>query len=215
MANKNFFPIDFKQEGNVCLLASLSVCIGYYKKVENGIGAQLRFKNLCRRYLDFMKGESMAHNSLELGEKIDNIEREFSEGRGRAEIEDLIHRLLLFYCQEVRGDIRGYQHISEFDNYLRTNLFEGFPKKYECCLVFAEREPVRDNCSRIIEDLEREEDNLSMVFYNNHSIVLGNGGTDILYKRDTNNYEVEEMRKIDFNIDRYPVSEYILFQRID
>ena len=53
-----------------------------------------------------------------------------------------------------------------------------------------------------------------MVFFNNHSIVLGNGGTDILFKRDTNNNEVEEMRKIDFIVDHYPISEYILFKRI-
>lgn len=215
MANKAFFPIDFKQDGNVCLLASLSVCIGYYKKVEKGVGAQLRFKNLCKRYLDYMTGECRGHNSLDLEEKIDNIRRVSSIGRGKAEIEELIHGILLFYCQDVRGDIRGYQHIFEFDNFLRENQFEGFPTNYKCFLVFAEENAVTDSHYRIIDDLEREEDNLAMVFYNNHSIVIGNGGTDIIYKRDTNNNEVDEILKSDFTIDSYPISEYILFQRID
>ena len=46
MLDKRLIPIDFQQKGNICLLASYSVVLGYYKHIERGANAHLKIQFL-------------------------------------------------------------------------------------------------------------------------------------------------------------------------
>ncbi|MDO4187048.1 MAG: hypothetical protein Q4D30_11295 [Bacteroidales bacterium] len=207
MVNRNLIPIDFQQAGNICLLSSLSVCIGYYKHLQNGANASFRINSLFEKYFNYMKEK----NNNDINDRISSIEREKSRGCGRKKYENSIASLLHFYCQNIMNDIRGFSHVAEFDNYLRSNHFRGFPDNYESLLIIANNEPTREILQRILSDITTEQHRLAMIFYNHHSVVLGKGDDDILYVRDTNNSITQEISQDLFTFNNYPISEYILF----
>ncbi len=212
MANIDFIPIDYKQTGDVCLLASYNVCIGYYKNLEKGQLVTSQFKHICDHYIKYMKELQQNVDNEELRKHIQSYEEANKSGKSKMEVENLLSKLLHFYCQKVRPDIRGYQHIFEFNDYLREKNLVGLPQNYSCDLIASEIKPIPNIQNSIIEKIREKEDNLAMIFFNHHSVVIGDSKERGLFKRDTGNKDVEDIKEDDLL--QYPISECLLFSRI-
>ena len=212
MLDKRLIPIDFQQKGNICLLASYSVVLGYYKHIERGANAHLKIQFLIEKYLDYMIEQSNQYNSQEMKDMINDI-RQSSSIADRVVVENRIHDLLLCYCRDIRSNIRGYKHIKEFDDFMRDKGFKGFPAYYKSDLIYKEEEPIEGIHEEIVLDLE-DDNSLAMIFFNNHSIVIGRGNNNLIYLRDTNNKEIQEAHVESFTPENFPISEYMLFSTI-
>lgn len=212
MIDSNYIPLGYKQEGNVCLLASYTVCLGFYKKLENGLEAQIRFKYIIDKYVDFIKRKSEEHNSNELREIISTVENLRSRGRSRKDVEESISNMLHYYCHDIRGDIRGYVHIKEFNDYIRINNNIGLPTNFDCDLMYAQNDPIEGVQNIILQNL-LEQNSLAMIFYNNHSVVIGKGENNTIFLRDTNCDDIEVIQEESFNSELFPISEYIRFRQ--
>lgn len=213
MVDKRLIPSNFQQKGNICLLASYSVVLGYYKHIERGANAQIKIQYLLEKYLDYMIEQSCQYNSQIMKEKINEIKQYKESPVGSREVENRIHNLLLCYCREIRQNIRGYLHIKEFDDFMRRNAFVGFPLSYNSNLIYMEEKPIKGVHERIISDLESD-DNLAMILYNNHSIIIGRGSNDLIYLRDTNHKGIQEIHVENFTTEKFPITEYMLFYKI-
>lgn len=53
MANIQFIPIGFRQTNNICLLASFSFVLSYYKKLENEAQEEINVYNVCDKYMQY------------------------------------------------------------------------------------------------------------------------------------------------------------------
>jgi hypothetical protein len=213
MVEKRLIPVDYQQKGNVCLLASYSIVLGYYKHIERGANAHLKNQYLIEKYLDYMIEQSIQYDSQAIREMINDIRLYSSSIVDRVEVEDRIHKLLLYYCCNIRPNIRGYLHIKEFDDYMRDNAFTGFPVCYRSELKYNEREPVEGVHQEIITDLESNH-SLAMIFMENHSVVIGRGDDDLIYLRDTNDKKIQDVHVESFTPENYPISEYMFFCRL-
>lgn len=210
MVDNRLIPIDYQQKGNVCLLASYSVVLGYYKHIECGANARLNFQYLQERYLDYMIEQSNLYNSQNMKDMINDVKQCINDRISRADIENKTYNILYHYCHFIRPDIRGYEHIKEFDDYMKANTFIGFPACYRSELKYNEREPIEDVHQEIIADLESNH-SLVMIFMENHSVVIGRGEGDLIYLRDTNDKRIQDVHIESFTSGGYPISEYIFF----
>lgn len=231
MAQVDFIQHDFKQSGDVCVLASYYFVLYYYKMLETGEGFEINA--LFEIYEKYIKKELNENNSfptlsekiLCLGEKIKNVKEEAKEIQKeniQRLYENFISLLFHFYCQDVRkkegnGGIRGYQHINEFNEFLNQN-------KNHYTLVSAlniksseyKLKPIARAYEIINDHLSESEHNLAMIVYQSgtgkHSIMIAKNKNEIIYRDSNFNNLTTDKASFDFKFNNQAqISEYILF----
>jgi hypothetical protein len=213
MANIELIPTGYRQSGNVCLLASYSFILGYYKRLSNGRRATINIARFFETYLTYLQ-RRLSEVGITISPKDD------LRGRNVIIRENYICDNIHLFCK-TNGDIRGYEHIMNFHQYLAENQIPGYPINFEV----ASSNVYVGNCQEatdiIRQHLEEQEHNLSMVFYpiapgKGHSVVVGiNSADGQIFFRDPNCNEYSNVTYDNRNFsEELHMSEYILFRSV-
>ena len=127
MADLQYIPVGFKQTNDICLLASYSFVLRYYKNLHEGLHDDVNMPNVCGEYIDFITHNSNVSNCF--SQLFRHEYQALYDQNGTIKdincYEYFISRVLHIYCQRIMNDIRGYIHIQEFDEYLRSGGDQG------------------------------------------------------------------------------------------
>lgn len=227
MANLQLIPNGFKQTGDICLLASYSYILGYYKKLAEGVGADVPTYDVCEAYykynMELLKNDNICQtyiDSIQIGHGclmgINN------QPKDNNTYECFISRILHFYCQKIKNDrLRGYDHIKEFDYYLlqKGNQIRPVNYKIEKCLTG------NNHIQNAFQEIERHlcisEHNLAMLIFlspcGGHSVVVAKDtNNDVILFRDPN-YSVVTKNASIINTEfsnQLVITEYMLFSQV-
>lgn len=238
MANTNFIPTGFRQVGDVCLLASYSAVLGYYKNVNAGTADDFDVYSLFRLYIDYVQTllsaiPSDRISTHALGERLVQLEgcilRELGDQPAnpiaiRRLYENYVSIVLHWYCQnvrssaELRNGIHGYIHIKEFDEYLQSTHNQLCSQNFQIAGYEAQNVPIANAYNIINAHLEAADHNLAMVLYRCgggcHSIMIARNRDGVIY-RDSNATEYSTVSAVTqsfkFNT-QSQIQEYILFK---
>lgn len=239
MANTNFIPTGFRQVGDVCLLASYSAVLGYYKNVDAGTAVDFDVYSLLRQYIVYVQAllskiPNEQISTLALGERIAQLEncilRELGDQPAnpiaiRRLYENYVSIVLHWYCQnvrssaELRNGIHGYKHIKEFDEYLQSTHNQLRSQNFLIDRYDAQDVPIANAYNIINAHLEAAEHNLAMVLYRCsggcHSIMIARNRDGVIY-RDSNDNGYSNVCAVtqcfQFNT-QSQIQEYILFKK--
>lgn len=233
MAQECLIQTGYQQKGNVCVLASYFFVLDYYKKLETGKGFEIKtlfeiYEVYIReRFQEEINDQSslfpLSKKLLSLGEKIKSVKEEAEEIQEESIqrlYEDYISRLFHFYCQQFRKEIEGqgisgYQHIKEFDEYLKEKHPSLRVPRIKILKRVSEKESIL-NAFKIIDDhLSESECNLAMALYicgatRYHSILISRD-KDKTIIRDPENPLIIEDATIVESYKQQQIYEYILF----
>lgn len=239
MANNNFIPIGFRQAGDVCLLASYSSVLGYYKNVEIGAYSDFDVYSLFSLYIAYIRNilssiPSERISTATLGNRLVQLEGiilqelQFQPANPMAIkrlFENYVSIVLHWYCQDIRYNpeqnrgIHGYTNIREFDEYLLTTNNQLRPNNFQIASCDAQNRPIPNAYATINRHLEAAEHNLAMVLYNCgggcHSIMIARNRDGVIY-RDSNDTRYSNDRAITRGFQFSPqsqIQEYILFEQ--
>lgn len=221
MADLQYIPVGFKQTNDICLLASYSFVLRYYKNLHEGLHDDVNMPNVCGEYIDFITHNSNVSNCF--SQLVRHEYQALYDQNGTIKdincYEYFISRVLHIYCQRIMNDIRGYIHIQEFDEYLRKNDRQIHSKTFDICGIRAEKYIVHDAYSIVKNHLDNGNHNLAMIMYltprGGHSVVLLKNSQNGQYQfRDPNCDNISDTASIldaYFVDQRLDICEYILF----
>lgn len=220
MADVQYVPMGFRQTSDICLLSSYSFVLGYYKKLNEGAQADVNVHDVCRQYFSyFMSLIDMRADLQSVKEFLDLeyhvLPNPHQSPKNSCIFEYFIFRVLHHYCQVYGNDIRGYEHIRVFDEYLRNNNNNIHPQNFIINRVNTQRNIIHQE---IRDYLDSGTHHLAMILYatgsGGHSVVVFKNDADGLYYfRDSNSLDITKTASsvnIDFS-DQLNISEYILF----
>lgn len=223
MADIQFVPTGFRQTSDICLLSSYSFVLGYYKKLNEGVQADVSVHDVCRQYFSyFMSLIDMRADLQSVKDFFDLEYRILPDPDIRPEnsciFEYFIFRILHHYCQVYENDIRGYEHIRGFDEYLRNSNNNVHPQNFIIDSVNVQSYIIRDAHQRVKNHLDNGQHHLAMILYvtgsGGHSVVVFKNDADGLYYfRDSNSLDITKSSSsvnLEFS-DQLNISEYILF----
>ena len=227
MADSQYVPIGFKQTSDICLLSSYSFILGYYKKLNEGVQVDVNVHDVCKIYysyfMNLINQRSELHNDRLLWEKeysaLLNPDQTIVNV---SNYESFVFRTIHHYCQVYQNDnIRGYEHIRDFDEYLNN---QGNPIRSKNFIVYginAQRNSIPDAYNVVKNHLDSGTHHLAMVIYltrgGGHSVVIFKNDEDSQYLfRDPNSQNiVNQASIINMNFSNHmEISEYILFSAI-
>ena len=227
MADIDYIPTGFKQTSDICLLASYSFVLGYYKKLNEGVQADVNVHDICNVYYSFFR--NLLGQMAELEKVKDFLDVEHSvlpnphlNLKNCCIYEYFIYRILHHFCQVYRNDtIRGYEHIREFDEYLRTQGNTVRSHNFIINGIDTQRNVIPNAYRTIKNHLDNGQHHLAMILYatgsGGHSVVVFKDDADNQYYfRDSNNPDIVNQASfinIEFS-DQLDISEYLLFSDV-
>lgn len=227
MANIHFIPTGFKQTSDICLLSSYSFVLGYYKKLSEGVQADINVHDICNLYYSYYR--HLLDQRNELKKVKDFLDVEYSvlpnpclNSKNSCIYEYFIYRILHHFCQVYRNDtIRGYEHIRDFDEYLRTQGNTIRSHNFIINSIEAQRIVIPDAYQTIKNHLDNGQHHLAMILYatgsGGHSVVVfKDDANGQYYFRDSNNPNTSNQASfinIDFS-NQLNISEYLLFSDV-
>jgi len=239
MANTNFIPTGFRQVGDVCLLASYSAVLGYYKNVDAGAYNDFDVYFLFRQYMNYVQNQlstipNERVSTRSLGDRLVQLENVISQELVeqpanhwaiRRLFENYVSIVLHWYCQDIRfiplqnRGIHGYTHIKVFDENLLSTHNQLRSQNFRIASYDAQDVPINNAYDIINSHLEAAEHNLAMVLYNCgggcHSIMIARNIEGVIY-RDSNEGVYSNARAVTLGFQFTPLSriqEYILFEQ--
>lgn len=222
MASIQFIPIGFRQTNDICLLASFSFVLGYYKKLENEALEEISVYNVCDKYMQYL---------LQLPENAiirQNMEADyislFNENDQIVNVNNyelFVSMQLHHYCHG--RNIRGLNHIKAYDDYLyregddiRCHNFRIDDRDVVTGII-----PIPEAPAIIMRHLDDNENNLAMIVYQTqrggHTVLVGRNNLNGEYFfRDPNNDNISNVcSHVNLSLsDMHTISEYVLFSSI-
>lgn len=221
MADLQYVPVRFRQTNDICLLASYSFVLQYYKNLHEGLHEDINMPNVCGEYIDYITQNSKV--PIRFSQLVRHEYQALYDHNGTIKdincYEYFVSRIMHIYCQRIMNDIRGYNHIREFDDYLRQNDRQIHSKTFYICGIRAEKYIVHDAYSIVKNHLDNGNHNLAMIMYltpgGGHSVVLLKNSQNGQYQfRDPNCDNISDTASIldaYFVDQRLDICEYILF----
>ena len=227
MADIQYIPTGFKQTSDICLLASYSFVLGYYKKLKEGIHADINVHDVCRHYFSYFMYLIDGRVELQSVKEFLDLEYRYLPNpdvcpENSRIFEYFVFRILHHYCQVYQNDkIRGYEHICDFDEYLRI---QGNPIRSQNFIIEkmdAKRQFLSDAYQNIKTHLDNGLHHLAMILYS-----TGHGGHSVVvFKHDANGQYIfrdpnscgltDIVSHIDMSFsNQLNISEYILFSAV-
>lgn len=227
MADSQYVPIGFKQASDICLLSSYSFVLGYYKKLNEGVQADVNVHDACRQYFSYFITLIDKKPELQSVKEFLNLEYSVLPNPNLCPMnscifEYFIFRVLHHYCQVYENDsIRGYEHIRDFDLYLRNQGNPICSQNYIIEKMDAKRKFLPDAYTEVKNHLDNGQHHLAMILYatgsRGHSVVVFKDDSNGQYTfRDPNNCDiVNEVSFVNMGFcKQLNISEYILFSEI-
>lgn len=241
MSDKSLFRAPFKQEDDVCLLASYSFVIEYYSNLCGLPLSDTFIENLFQGYtsliVDILSHKLTPAEDKTLSSK--NVCRhtiynailtgqiDVSSLHGR-NLQCVTSKMLHFWCQDYNSlqlnnqeGKHGYQHIKDLDDYLHGGKSHNFgkvtlPTNYQIYDLKVAH-PVGSSIEPIKTHLQSGNNALAMIIYrpkfsaSYHSVVCGFDGYSFFF-RDSNCTCVTRMTFNGCGLDNMIPLEYILFK---
>lgn len=222
MASIQFIPIGFRQTNNICLLASFSFVLGYYKKLEDETQEGIDVYNVCNKYMHYLlqlPENALIRQNMEADYNLlFNINHQIVDVNN---YERFVSMKLHSFCHN--RNMRGLDHIKAYDDYLfRTgDVIRCHNFSIEDGDVVTNTTPIPDAPAIIMRHLDDNENNLAMIVYltqgNGHSVLVGkNNQNGDYFFRDPNQDNISAVcSHVNLSIcDMCIISEYILFSAI-
>lgn len=222
MANIQFIPIGFRQTNNICLLASFSFILGYYKKLADEAQEGIDVHNVCNKYMQYLlqlPENALIRQNMEADYNLlFNVNHQIVDANN---YERFVSRKLHQFCHD--RNIRGLDHIKAYDDYLyrtgdviRCHNFRIYDGD-----VVAGTTPIPGAPAIIMRHLNDKENNLAMIVYlthgDGHSVLVGrNNKNGEYFFRDPNKDNISNVCSF-VNLSLYDmrtISEYVLFSSI-
>lgn len=190
MVDLKYINKGYKQQGNVCTLASYAIVIEHYS--QGTIDKNKVFASFVNFFPD-----------LEV--KIKKTLAKTLPVNRRGEKEKLIYNEFIHYCQQVRNDIRGFDFFVELHD---TDILETLGV---CNVIKSNAQTINLPDAEVLELRDNLKlGGLAMIMTNNgaHAIVVGYDlQKQEYFKRDTNDtdYEFEDF------LSSNKITEYIWF----
>jgi hypothetical protein len=227
MADIDYIPTGFKQTCDICLLSSYSFVLGYYKKLNEGIQADINVHDVCKHYFSYFM--SLIDARAELRSAKEFLDQEYRIlpnpdicPKNSCIFEYFIFRILHHFCQIYQSDnIRGYEHIRDFDEYLRIQGNQIRSQNFIIEKMDARRHFLQDAYQMVKNHLDNGRHRLAMILFatgnGGHSVVVFKDDANGQYKfRDPNSLGLTDTVShinIPFS-DHLSISEYILFSAV-
>ena len=227
MADIDYIPTGFKQTCDICLLSSYSFVLGYYKKLNEGIQADINVHDVCKHYFSYFMSLIDARAELQSAKEFLDQEYRILPNpdicpKNSCIFEYFIFRILHHFCQIYQSDnIRGYEHIRDFDEYLRIQGNQIRSQNFIIEKMDARRHFLQDAYQMVKNHLDNGRHRLAMILFatgnGGHSVVVFKDDANGQYKfRDPNSLGVTDTVShinIPFS-DHLSISEYILFSAV-
>ena len=227
MADVQYVPIGFKQTSDICLLSSYSFVLGYYKKLNEGIQADINVHDVCKQYFSYFITLIDKKPELQSVKEFLNLEYSVLPNpnlcpKNSCVFEYFIFRVLHHYCQIYENDsIRGYEHIRDFDLFLRNQRNPICSQNYIIEKMDAKKQFLPDAYKEVKNHLDNGQHHLAMILYatgfGGHSVVVFKDNANGQYKfRDPNSCGLTDIvshTDMSFS-DQLNINEYILFSAV-
>lgn len=227
MADIDYIPTGFKQTCDICLLSSYSFVLGYYKKLNEGIQADINVHDVCKHYFSYFMSLIDARAELQSAKEFLDQEYRILPNpdicpKNSCIFEYFIFRILHHFCQIYQSDnIRGYEHIRDFDEYLRIQGNQIRSQNFIIEKMDARRHFLQDAYQMVKNHLDNGRHRLAMILFatgnGGHSVVVFKDDANGQYKfRDPNSLGLTDTVShinIPFS-DHLSISEYILFSAV-
>lgn len=222
MADIQYIPTGFKQTSDICLLASYSFVLGYYKKLNEGVQADVNVHDVCNKYMQYLfqlPGNAHIRQNIEADYNLlFNANRQIIDVNN---YESFVSWKLHHFCQD--RNIRGLDHIKAYDDYLyRTgDIIRCHNFRIDDGDVVTGTTPIPGAPAIIRGHLDDNENNLAMIVYltqrGGHSVLVGkNNQNGEYFFRDPNEENISNVCS-HVNLSLYDIrtiSEYALFSFI-
>lgn len=222
MANIQFIPIGFRQTNDICLLASYSFVLGYYKKLSDAAQEEIDVHNVCNEYMQYLlqlPENSLIRQNMEADYNLlFNVNHQIVDANN---YERFVSRKLHDFCHD--RNIRGLEHIKAYDDYLyRTgDVIRCHNFRIDDRGVAAGTTPIPRAPAIILRHLNDNENNLAMIVYltqgGGHSVLVGkNNQNGDYFFRDPNYDNISNVcSHVNLSLyDMHTISEYVLFSSI-
>jgi len=222
MANTQLIPIGFRQTNDICLLASYSFVLGYYKNLADEDQEEIDVHNVCNKYMQYLvQLPEFAHIRQNIEADYNML---FNANRQIVDVNNYEHFVSMKLHQICQSrNIRGLDHIKAYDNYLyrRGDVIRCHNFRIDNGNVVAGTTPIPGASTIIMRHLDDNENNLAMIVYlaqgNGHSVLVGkNNQNGEYFFRDPNNDNISNVcSHVNFSLyDIRTISEYVLFSSI-
>lgn len=222
MANIQFIPIGFRQTNNICLLASFSFVLGYYKKLADEAQEEIDAHNVCNKYMQYLlqlpENAHIRQNMEADYNLLFNVNHQIVDANN---YERFVSGKLHQFCHD--RNIRGLDHIKAYDDYLyRTgDIIRCHNFRIDDGDVVTGTTPIPYASAIIRGHLDDNENNLAMIVYltqgNGHSVLVGkNNQNGDYFFRDPNNDNISQVcSHVNLPLNNMnAICEYILFSSI-
>ena len=222
MANIQLIPIGFRQTNDICLLASYSFVLGYYKKLADETHDGIEVHSVCDNYMHYLM--QLPENA----QTRQNIEADYillfnanhqivDANNYEIFVSGKLHQI----CHS--RNIRGLDHIKEYDDYLYStgDVIRCQNFRIDDGDVVTGTTPIPKAPAIIMRHLDDNENNLAMIVYltqrGGHSVLVGkNNQNGTYFFRDPNHDDISDVcSHVNLSLyDMRTISEYILFSAI-
>lgn len=222
MANINYIQVGFRQISNICLLASYSFVLDYYKKLVNEAREGIDVHDVCNKYMQYLlqhpDNAPIRQNIEDEYNLLFNSNHEIMDANN---YESFVSVKLHQFCQN--RNIRGLDHIKAYDDYLYSagEIIRSQNYRINDGDVVTGTTPIHRAPAIIMRHLDNNENNLAVIVYltqgDCHSVLVGkNDQNGEYFFRDPNEANISNVcthLNLSLN-DMCSISEYILFSAI-